>query len=160
MISQLAQQLVNELAKRKLTIATAESCTGGMVAQYITSVSGASAVFDCGVIAYANRIKEQELSVCAEDLRQYGAVSEQVCRQMAEGVRKKANADIGVSVTGIAGPTGGTPEKPVGTVYIGVATADKTICKRLALQGDRDQIREQTVIKLFELVMEMLHING
>lgn len=157
MTTQLAQEIVDKLTDMKYTIATAESCTGGMVAQYITSVSGASSVFECGIIAYANRIKEQELSVSSDDLSKYGAVSEQVCKQMAQGIQRKANANIGVSVTGIAGPTGGTPEKPVGTVYIGVATISSVSCKLLSLKGNRDSIREQTVEQLFELILEVIN---
>ncbi|WMJ22126.1 CinA family protein [Paludicola sp. MB14-C6] len=160
MIIQLAQQLVEKLNDLQFTIATAESCTGGMVAQYITSVSGASSVFDCGVISYANRIKEQELNVSHQNLVEYGAVSEQVCKQMAGGILHKANADVGISVTGIAGPTGGTKEKPVGTVYIGVATKSKVFCKRLNLEGNREDIRKQTVQCLFEMTLQVLETDS
>lgn len=156
MLSELAESIVNKLSQRKLIIATAESCTGGMLAQYITSVSGSSDVFEYGVVTYANRIKEQELDVSHESLEAYGAVSEQVCKEMAVGVLNKSDANIGASITGIAGPGGGTPEKPVGTVYIAVATKEKTVCRRLALNGDRRKIRELTVKNILNLVKEII----
>ena len=101
-------------------MATAESCTGGFVSKRLTEVPGSSAVFECGVCSYANRIKEQVLGVRHETLEQFGAVSVQTAQEMAKGVRKLSGADIGVSTTGIAGPDGGTDEKPVGLVYVGV----------------------------------------
>ena len=156
-LDDLANSVVKKLSDKNLQIATAESCTEGMVAQYITSVSGSSNVFSCGIISYANSVKESELNVTHEALESFGAVSRQVAQEMANGVRKKANADIGVSTTGIAGPTGGTAQKPVGTVYICVATKDETHVQKLSLLdecgNDRDKIRKKTVEKLFELVL-------
>lgn len=111
---------VVKLLKRKCeTIATAESCTGGMLSAYLTSVDGASAVFECGICTYANRIKEILVHVPHSVLTEYGAVSRQTALAMAQGIRELTGADLCVSVTGIAGPTGGTPDKPVGTVYVG-----------------------------------------
>lgn len=118
--------LIKALEKKGMKVATAESCTGGLISKLLTDEAGVSEVFDCGVCSYANHIKEKILGVNPEDLEEFGAVSPQVAAQMAEGVRALANADIGISTTGIAGPTGGSHQKPVGTVFIGIATKDKT----------------------------------
>lgn len=144
-IAELPKLLVKELSERKLKIATAESCTGGLISKMITDVSGASAVFDCGVCSYANEIKAKVLSVSEEDLRTKGAVSCEVAMQMAKGVRELSGSDIGISTTGIAGPTGGSKEKPVGTVFIGVSTIGKNygILANLATKNAiRDKIRQ------------------
>lgn len=119
-IGTLQNALVEKLKEKKLTIATAESCTGGLVSKRITEIPGASAVFGCGVCAYANEIKKKVLGVSHETLEKYGAVSEQTALEMAKGVRRLSGADIGISTTGIAGPDGGTDKKPVGLVYVGV----------------------------------------
>ena len=119
-VADLQHALVEELLKKGRKVATAESCTGGLVGKRITEVAGASGVFDCGVCSYANAIKEKLLGVRHETLEQFGAVSPQTAAEMAKGVRRISGADIGVSTTGIAGPQGGTPEKPVGLVYIGI----------------------------------------
>jgi len=156
MLNELAEDVVLKLYSKGLKIATAESCTGGMLAQYITSVNGSSNVFECGIVSYANRIKEQELFVSHESLQKYGAVSEQVCIEMAKGIMKKAEADIGVAITGIAGPTGGTSEKPVGTVHIVVYAQDKVNHKLLKLSGGRKDIREQTTKQVLNLVKEII----
>lgn len=117
----LEQRLVSELATRGLKIASAESCTGGYVSKRITNVSGSSEVLDGSIVAYANSVKEKLLHVSRETLSAYGAVSSETAIEMARGVRALFNSDIGVSITGIAGPTGGTPDKPVGTVFVGVS---------------------------------------
>lgn len=118
----LEDALVKELIKQSKHIAAAESCTGGYIAKRITNVSGSSEVIDGSIVTYANRVKEQFVNVSRETLSKYGAVSRETAIEMARGVRKLFGADIGVSTTGIAGPTGGTPEKPVGTVFVGVST--------------------------------------
>ena len=141
----LSELLIGQLLKNKQKVATAESCTGGMISQKITSVSGASAVFDCGVCSYANFIKHKVLSVREETLSTYGAVSEKTAMEMARGVRLLSGADIGVSTTGIAGPLGGTKYKPVGLVYIGVSTESGLAYRKLELwdvSKDRERIRE------------------
>ncbi len=143
--AELPELLVKTLGEKELKIATAESCTGGLISKMITDVSGASAVFDCGVCSYANEIKEKVLGVSADDLKAKGAVSEEVAAAMAKGVRELAGADIGISTTGIAGPTGGSKEKPVGTVWIGVSTMDKNyaVLANLATKNaTRDNIRQ------------------
>jgi PncC family amidohydrolase len=141
----LPELLVDELTRRKLRIATAESCTGGMVSAAITSVSGASSVFDCGVCSYANHIKSKVVGVKEETLATYGAVSDRMAAEMARGIRLLAGADIGVSTTGIAGPLGGSQYKPVGLVYVGVSTAMGLKTEKLLLgenSADRQRIRE------------------
>lgn len=142
-VDSLQQVVVQILAKQKKQLALAESCTGGYIAKRITEISGSSEVFECGVVSYANRIKHQLLGVREDTLAEFGAVSEQVAAQMAEGVRKLAGADIGVGVTGIAGPGGGTPEKPVGLVYIGISDGEKCYVRKL-LSGRGGQERELT----------------
>ncbi len=122
----LAKLFIKALEKKGMKVATAESCTGGLISKLLTDEAGVSEVFDCGVCSYANHIKEKILGVSNKDLEEFGAVSPQVAAQMAEGVRKLANAQMGISTTGIAGPTGGSIKKPVGTVFIGVSTKDKT----------------------------------
>ena len=145
---ELPAMLVEALAAKKLKLATAESCTGGMISAAVTSVSGASAVFDCGVCAYANFIKNKALGVREETLATYGAVSDRTAAEMARGARMLAGADIGISTTGIAGPLGGTPYKPVGLVYVGVSTAMGLKSEKLLLgenNADRQRIRELAV---------------
>ncbi|MBX7152308.1 competence/damage-inducible protein A [bacterium] len=129
------------LFKTKLTIATAESCTGGLIAHRLTNVSGSSAYFMQGITTYSNESKIQRLNVPEELIRQHGAVSEEVARAMAEGIRKLAGTDIGVSTTGIAGPSGATSEKPVGLIYIGLATSQGThVIKPLILPFPTDRV--------------------
>lgn len=141
----LPQLLVDALTKKKLRVATAESCTGGMISAAITSVSGASGVFDCGVCSYANFIKNKLVGVKEETLATYGAVADRTAMEMARGVRILSGADIGISTTGIAGPLGGTPYKPVGLVYIGVSTERGLRSEKMLLgegDADRQRIRE------------------
>ncbi len=142
---ELPALLVDALTKAKKRVATAESCTGGMISAAITSVSGASGVFDCGVCSYANFIKHKLVGVREETLNTYGAVSDKTAAEMARGVRLLSGADIGISTTGIAGPLGGTPYKPVGLVYIGVSTAMGLHTEKMLLgenNADRERIRE------------------
>ena len=118
-IEKIVTEVVELLKKRMLTISTAESCTGGLLSQLITSVSGASEVFELGICTYSERIKHEFLGVPMEEIEKYDVVNEQVALSMVKGLKERSGADICISVTGIAGPGGGTPEKPVGTVYIG-----------------------------------------
>lgn len=144
------------LKKRNLKISTAESCTGGMIASAITNVSGASEFFGTGVVTYSNEAKMKLISVKSETLEKYGAVSEQTAFEMAEGVLKLGEADVSVAVTGIAGPTGGTVDKPVGLVYIGVSGRFGTVVFKNVFDGDRSEVRRQTVDKAFEEVYNYL----
>ena len=144
------------LAKSK-TIATAESCTGGNVAHLLTSISGSSAYFQGGIVAYQNSIKENLLGVSSETLEKHGAVSEQVVREMAEQVRQKYDADIGISTSGIAGPTGGSDEKPIGTVWIAYSDSEKTVTKLLKLTKNRSHNIELASISVMDLVRKQLN---
>lgn len=129
------------LLDKKGFLAVAESCTGGLVGQRITSVSGSSGWFECGAITYSNEAKAKILGVPREIIEEYGAVSKQTARRMVAGVMKLGNVSYGLSLTGIAGPTGGTPEKPVGTVYIGMGTPEKIFVERFLFPGDRQEVR-------------------
>jgi nicotinamide-nucleotide amidase len=139
---ELPQVVVERLVARGERLALAESCTGGLVAELVTGVPGASAAFDMGVVAYANAVKTAILDVPADALARHGAVSEPVARAMAEGARLRAAATWGIGITGVAGPTGGTPEKPVGTVHFAIAGPLETQAWARLLPGDRDRIRK------------------
>lgn len=141
-----AENLVALLRARELTCATAESCTGGGVGSAITSVPGSSAVFSGGVISYSNEVKNRVLGVSQETLNTVGAVSSETAIQMARGARELLRADIAVSITGIAGPDGGSEEKPVGLVWFGIASEAGERAEKAIFRGDRARIREQAVI--------------
>ncbi len=144
------------LTERGLTLATAESCTGGFVAHRLTNVSGSSAYFVGSVVSYANAVKRNQLGVSAAALEEYGAVSEPVARQMARGVREALGTDIGIATTGIAGPTGGTPDKPVGTLWLGYADADTTRAVELHFTQDRTLNKELFSTSALELIRRQL----
>ncbi|MFD3000846.1 competence/damage-inducible protein A [Pontibacter toksunensis] len=151
------EEAIGQLLKeRGLTIATAESCTGGYLAHKITSISGSSAYYQGSVIAYHNEVKIKELNVKPETLLQHGAVSEATVREMAENVRQKFGTDIGVATSGIAGPDGGTAEKPVGTIWIAYADKDKTVVRLLNYNKDRLLNIEYTATALLNLVRQSL----
>ena len=151
------EELVLSLAGvRGVTIATAESCTGGMVAARLTDVPGSSASFVGGVVAYADEVKRSELGVSEELLAQHGAVSGEVAAAMAEGARLRLGADVAVAVTGIAGPDGGTPEKPVGLVYLHAAGPDGSVSRMLDLPGDRAQVRMRATVTALHLLRALL----
>lgn len=140
----MIKTLIELLKKNNMTISTAESCTGGLIAKSITDASGASEVFGYGFVTYANEAKQSLLGVWEDALLEYGAVSEPVAVLMSRGARKKSGSDIAVSVTGIAGPGGGSAEKPVGLVYISLSTKYGTICHKCNFSGTRGEVREQT----------------
>jgi nicotinamide-nucleotide amidase len=144
------------LAERKLTIAVAESCTGGLIAHRLTNVSGSSAYFERGVVTYSDASKTALLSVPAGVIGVHGAVSREVAESMASGIRAGAGTDIGVSTTGIAGPTGGTPSKPVGTVWIGVADAGGTLAMKFNFGEGRERVKERASQAAMELVRRRL----
>ena len=133
----LEEIIAGSLTDRKLTIAVAESCTGGLIANRLTDVSGSSSYFDRGMVTYSNEAKKELLGVPAAIIEKHGAVSEETARRMAEGVRKVAKTHLGLASTGIAGPTGGTKEKPVGTVYIALSDGCETVCRHYAFRWDR-----------------------
>lgn len=144
------------LRNRGLTLAVAESCTGGMLGAALTRAAGASDYFLGGVICYSNRLKVQLAGVDPELLARSGAVSEQVALQMASGVRRLLNADIGLSITGVAGPTGGTDEKPVGLVFVGLAMETGVEVRKLQLSGDRQAIRARAANLAIDLLRRSL----
>lgn len=152
----MEKEIVSLLKKNQMTVTTAESCTGGLIASRIVNVSGASEVFMEGYITYANASKEKILGVKHETIEKYGVVSAETAGEMAEGARRVAEADVAVSVTGIAGPSGGTKEKPVGLVYIGCASEIKTGVRRFVFDGNRDQVREQAVAQALSFLRDTL----
>ena len=145
------------LRGRGWTLAVAESCTGGMIGARITAVSGSSDYFVGGVIAYANAVKVDLLGVREDVLFREGAVSDVVACAMAAGVRARLSADVALSVTGVAGPTGGTPDKPVGTVYIGLATPSGVAAEHFCFEGKRDAIRAAACTAALNLLEAALH---
>ncbi|WP_302381165.1 competence/damage-inducible protein A [uncultured Alistipes sp.] len=152
------QELVHRiLTERRQTLATAESCTGGVIASRFTAMPGASAYFLCGVVSYSNEAKIRVLGVDADTIARYGAVSEQVARQMAEGARRVAGADYAIATTGIAGPTGGSAEKPVGTVWIAVATPAGTVAQCRQCGTDRGQIIDRASAFAIGLLRDSLN---
>ncbi len=161
-LSQIPAELVKELRNRGLHIATAESLTGGLVSKLITGVPGASEVLECGVCSYSNRIKHEILGVSQETLDRFTEYSAQTAEEMAEGVKTLSKADIGIATTGLAGPGGGTPERPVGLVYLGVSSKSGTFSVRLELGGgtaaDRERIREQSAYRA--LLLALREVRG
>ncbi len=155
---QRLEGFVAELKRKNLTLATAESCTGGLVGKLLTDVSGVSAVYLGGVISYTNEIKINILGVSEHTIKEYTEVSAETATQMAQGVREKFSSDIGVSVTGVAGPEGGTDANPVGTVYIAVATEKETRALRLSLDAElgRAKIRRTAAHIIFAMIEKVI----
>ncbi|MDH5620829.1 MAG: CinA family protein [Gammaproteobacteria bacterium] len=159
-IRKLAEALVTELTKSGKAVATAESCTGGWVAKAITDIPGSSVVFGYGIVSYANGAKESIIGVQNKTLEKYGAVSAEVVEEMARGTLQLSGADIAVAVSGVAGPSGGTPEKPVGMVWFGWAVRDgskavtESSCEKF--KGDRELIREASVAYALQGVRERI----
>ena len=145
MLSIEAQELSEILVTNGLTISVAESCTGGSLSHTITSIPGASSYFDCGYITYSNHSKVEMLGVDTQTIKTYGAVSEEVALEMVIGVTTKSHSDVALSITGVAGPTGGTPEKPVGMVCFGFFCDGKTSTSTQLFSGDRANIVSQSV---------------
>ena len=155
------EQIVLELAReRGLTLATAESCTGGLVSARLTEVPGASDVFLGAVVAYANEIKQALLAVSVETLQQHGAVSAECALEMAKGARRALRADMALSVTGIAGPDGGSADKPVGLVYFCATSDEETLAQEIRFSGDRDQIRRYATVAALHLMRRLLTQSG
>lgn len=148
----IARTVVQRLTKAKQTLAMAESCTGGFIANQITNVPGASKIFLGGIVSYSNAAKQKFLGVRARTLAQHGAVSDPVARQMAEGARKKFGADFAIAVTGIAGPGGGTKAKPTGTVFIALAGSFETVVQRKLNPGSREKFKAVTARQALELL--------
>jgi PncC family amidohydrolase len=152
----LAQRLYDTCVERGLTVATAESCTGGLVAHAITEIAGSSAYFRGAFVTYANDVKRDQLGVAQELLDAHGAVSAQVARAMAEGARIRLGADLAVAVTGIAGPGGGSPEKPVGLTYVGVADDAGVDVRRHLWTGDRSENKRDSAVSALALLLDRL----
>ena len=156
-LTSLAQQLGTHMVERGMTLATAESCTGGWIAKCITDVAGSSSWFERGFITYHNRAKVEMLGVSTQTLRLHGAVSQEVATEMVSGALAGSCADLAVAVTGIAGPGGGTPDKPVGTVWIAWRRRDHAPhIQRHLFAGDREQVRAQAVAQALEGLLENL----
>ena len=153
---QIEKQVGALLVEQGLSLVTAESCTGGLMAHCITNVSGSSAYYLGGFVAYAYEAKEILLGVAHETLVTHGAVSVETAQEMARGVRQRLDADVGISITGIAGPTGGMPEKPVGLTYVALSAEDAGLCERHVWQGDRLANKEQSVEAAFRLLLTYL----
>ena len=153
----LNKNIVKKLAKKKLKISIAESCTGGKLSSVITSVSGSSKVFNLGLVTYSNESKIKFLKISKKIIKKYGAVSEQVCKAMAENVGKIDKSNIAVSITGIAGPGGGTKKKPVGLVFIGIKKGNKISVKRYLFKNRRrSYIQKNSVNKSLKLILSIL----
>ena len=158
-VASLEEVVVGLLRERGEEVATAESCTGGMLAMRITDIPGSSAVFRTGLVTYANETKTRLLNVPEDMLRAHGAVSEEVARAMAEGVKRDAGSTYGIGITGIAGPDGGSAEKPLGLVYIALATPNETYCLRMQPKGiyrGRSFVRERSVGKALDMLRRYL----
>ena len=158
----MCTHIVNLLQQKGLKVATAESCTGGYLSKMLTDVPGVSDVFECGFCTYSNRIKHKLLGVPDELFVRVGAVSNEVAEKMAEGVREVSGADIGIGITGVAGPGGGTPEKPVGLVYVAVNSESFKFVKKLELGEvckNRDEVRYAVCIYALSLIIKSAEIK-
>lgn len=152
----IVSQLKNLLTGKALSLAVAESCTGGLLSHTLTGISGSSEYFLGGMIAYSNEVKIENLSVKEQTILLHGAVSQQTAQEMAENIRSKFHADIGLSTTGIAGPTGGSPKKPVGLVWLGISTAAGAETFECHFTGGRDEVKQVAVEKILHLLLEKL----
>ena len=156
-MSNLSLKIVKLLSKKKLTVSFAESCTGGLLASSITSVSGSSKVFSMGLVTYSNKAKTKLLKVTKKNISKYGAVSYETCLAMVKNLSKISKSNISISITGIAGPNGGTKEKPVGLVYIGLKKGSKTIIKKnLFKNKKRVSIQKLTVTQALKMILNTL----
>ena len=152
----LEKTIGNHLREKGWTLSTAESCTGGLISDRITNVSGSSDYFEGGMVTYSNESKAKHLGIPAAIIKRYGAASSQVARKMAQGVRKAFNTTFGLSTTGVAGPTGGTKRSPIGRVFIGVAKGKRTWVKKLDLRGGRREIKRKATERSLEFLYEIL----
>lgn len=154
----LEKRLGDALRGNKLSIAVAESCTGGLISHRLTNIPGSSDYFDRGVIVYSNTSKTQLLGVPKLIIESFGAVSNETAKAMAEGIKNISRSDLGLAVTGIAGPGGASPNKPVGLVYIGLASSKPTIVKEFKFEGSRDEIKEQASEEALNMVLGFLSL--
>jgi nicotinamide-nucleotide amidase len=147
------------LIKNNKTLAVAESCTGGLASSLFTSLSGSSRYFLAGIVSYSDKAKEDLLGIPRALIKKYAAVSEETAKRMALSVRRITKADFGIGITGIAGPTGATPGKPIGTVFIALSSRERIICAQFVFSGTRPQIRKKTVDKTLSIFKKFLSIN-
>lgn len=155
-MTELAQKVGAALKAKGLRLATAESCTGGWVAMALTAIPGSSDWFERGYVTYSNEAKQEDLGVAADTLRRQGAVSEPVAREMAAGAQQRARAQVALAITGVAGPGGGTKDKPVGMVCFAWAQGSKITSETRRFEGDRESVRRQSVLHALERVLELL----
>jgi len=155
-MKQIIEKIIHTLRENNRTITMAESCTGGRVAAAFTSVSGASAVFHGACVTYSNEIKHLWLGVSNATLQEHGAVSRPCIEEMLQGIRHKASSDYAIAISGVAGPSGGSPEKPIGTVYIGILSPFKTVVQRYRFEGERETIQDAAVTQAIRLLEENL----
>ncbi len=158
-ISLLAEKIVKLCSEKGKKVSTAESCTGGMISAALTSVSGSSAVIELGVCSYSNRIKNEVLGVSDGTLEKFSEYSLQCAEEMAQGAARVSGADYGVSTTGVAGPTGGTEEHPVGEVFIGVADLNGVSAERFVFSGGREEVRAKACRKALEMLVKQIEID-
>ena len=151
----IESEIKDLFVKKKMTLAIAESCTGGLAGHRITNVPGSSKFFEMSLVSYSDEVKNKVLGVPIDVIREFGSVSSQVATAMAKRAKKMALTNVGLGITGIAGPDGGTREKPVGLVYIAIVTDDKIICKEYQFDGERREIKDQIVQKALELLREI-----
>lgn len=156
MLDHIVKQIHALLIKNKKTIAVAESCTGGLLSTLLTRFSGSSQYFILGVVVYSNAAKKTILKIPAQLITKKGGVCQEVAKRMAQSVRNLAKTDFGVSITGIAGPTGGTLQKPIGTVFIAIDSKNKAACKRFHFKGNRLTVRKKAALKSLELLSTLM----
>ncbi|HQP10803.1 MAG TPA: CinA family protein [Candidatus Omnitrophota bacterium] len=152
----LEEKVAQSLIACKKTLSIAESCTGGLISYRLTDIPGSSAFLKLGLVVYSNQAKTALLGVPAKDIRRHGVVSEKIALAMARQVRRLLKTDFGISVTGIAGPAGGTKTKPVGLVYMAVSTDTKTLCLKCRFKGSRRSVRQQAASQALKLLLEFL----
>ena len=155
-INKQSEILFHNCLEKKLTVTTAESCTGGMIASSIVSVSGSSAIFKSSVVTYSNEMKSKILNIPLKSINENGAVSKVIAYTMAYNVLDLMNSDISIAVTGIAGPGGGSKNKPVGLVYIGIGTKQNIVTKRYLFKGNRLKVRQETTLEALKLANEII----
>lgn len=152
-------QIHKLLLEKRKTVAVAESCSGGLLSKFLTDISGSSQYFILGIVAYSDKAKEKILGIPSRMIKKEGAVSKTVASLMAQNVRKLAKTNFGIGITGIAGPAGAKPHKPVGTVFIAVDNPNKKICERFQFKGKRPSIRKKTALKALELFYESIYCH-
>ena len=158
-IQHIVQNLAEILSQRNLKLCTAESCTGGLIAKTLTDLAGSSDWFDRGFVTYSNQAKTDMLGVPAELINSYGAVSETVASAMLNGALRHSAAEYAIAVTGVAGPGGGSDDKPVGTVWIAVGSEDQQIVRKYVFPGDREAVRQATLVTALETLINMLTVS-